>query len=50
MNVIDVNVVTISKIIKDQVFKERKPRKNKNIVDWEEEKLKKEMVETIQQL
>jgi hypothetical protein len=50
VNVIDVNVVTISKIIKDQVFEEREPRKNKNIVDWEEEKLKKEKVETIQQL
>jgi hypothetical protein len=48
VNVIDVNVVTISKIIKDHVFEERKPRKNKNFVDWEEEKLKKEMVETIQ--
>jgi hypothetical protein len=48
VNVIDVNVVTISKIIKDQVFEEREPRKNKIFVDWEEEKLKKEMVETIQ--
>jgi hypothetical protein len=33
------------------VFKDRKPRKNKFVVDWEtEEKLKRSMVETIQQM
>ncbi len=32
------------------MFQEKKPRKNKIIVDWEEEKLKKTMVGTIQQL
>jgi hypothetical protein len=39
---------TRSKIIKDQVFQERKPRKNKSTTNWEkEEKLKKTMVEII---
>jgi hypothetical protein len=32
------------------VFEEREPRKNKSIANWEEEKLKKEMVKIIQQL
>ncbi len=32
------------------MFQEREPRKNKNIANWEEEKLKKIMVEIIQQL
>ncbi len=50
VNVIDVNVAKISKIIEDQVFEEREPRNNKSTTYWEEEKLKKEMVETIQQL
>ncbi len=32
-----------------KVFKDRKPRKNKFVTDWEvEEKLKRYMVETIQ--
>ncbi len=32
-----------------KVFKDRKPRKNKFVIDWEaEEKLKRYMVETIQ--
>jgi hypothetical protein len=43
VNVININVVTRSKIIEDQVFQERKPRKNKSIADLEkEEKLKKD--------
>jgi len=50
VNVIDVNVVTRSRIIKKQIFLEIGPRKNKTTVDWEEEKLKKTMVETISQL
>jgi hypothetical protein len=47
VNVIDVNVVTRSRIIKKKMFLEIGPRKNKTTVDWEEEKLKKTMVETI---
>ncbi len=50
VNVIDVNVVTRRRIIKEQVFQEKKPRKNKSIIDWKEEKLKKTMVGIIQQL
>jgi len=42
VNVIDVNVATRNKIIKKQVFQEKKPRKNKNIIDWKEEKLRKQ--------
>ncbi len=50
VNVVDVNVATISKIIEDQVFEDRELRKNKSIANWEEENLKKEIVETIQQM
>jgi hypothetical protein len=51
VNVININVATRSRIIEDQVFQEREPRKNKSIADLEkEEKLKKTMVKTIQQL
>ncbi len=32
------------------MFQEREPRKNKSTTNWEEEKLKKTMVDTIQQL
>jgi hypothetical protein len=32
---VGVNVITRSKITKEQVFKDRKPRKAKNVVDWE---------------
>ncbi len=47
----DVNVTTRSKAIEDHVFKDRKPRKAKSVVDWEkEERLKKSMVETIQHI
>jgi len=49
VNVVDVNVTTRSKAIEEQVFKDRKPRKAKSAVHWEEKKwLKKSMVETIQ--
>ncbi len=41
VNVVDVNVTTINKIIEEQVFKDRKPRKTKIVVDWEKkERLK----------
>jgi stalled ribosome rescue protein Dom34 len=51
VNVVDVNVVTRSMIIEYKVFQEKEPQKNKSIVDWEkEEKLKKAMVKTIQEL
>jgi hypothetical protein len=33
VNVVDVNVTTRSKVIEEQVFKDRKPRKTKNVVD-----------------
>jgi len=51
VNVVDVNVTTRSKVSKGQMFKDRKPRKAKSVVDLEkEEHLKKSMVETIQQI
>jgi hypothetical protein len=51
VNVIDINVATRSIIIKDHVFQEREPRKNKITTYWEKkEKLKKTMVKTIQHL
>jgi len=48
VNVVDVNVTTGSKATEEHVFKDREPRNAKNIVDWEKERLKKSMVETIQ--
>ncbi len=49
MNVVDVNVTTRSKVTEEQVFKDREPRKAKNVVDQEKEEwLKQSMVETIQ--
>jgi hypothetical protein len=48
VNVVDVNVTTRSKTTQEHVFKDREPRKVKNIVDWKKERLKKSMVETIQ--
>jgi hypothetical protein len=33
VNVVDVNVTTRSKVIEEQVFKDRKPRKTKNVAD-----------------
>jgi hypothetical protein len=51
VNVVDVNVTTRSKTIKKHVFKDREPRKTKSDVDLEnKERLKKSMVETIQQI
>jgi hypothetical protein len=51
VNVVDVNVTIISKTIEEHVFKDRKPRKTKNVVGWEKEEwLKKSMVEIIQQI
>jgi hypothetical protein len=51
VNVVDVNVATRSKTTKEQMFKDRKPRKAKSVVDWEKEEwLKKSMVEIIQQI
>jgi hypothetical protein len=37
VNVVDVNVTTRSKVTKEQVFKDRKPRKAKNVTDCEKE-------------
>jgi len=49
VNVVDVNVITRSKTIEEQTFKDREPRKAKSVVDWGKEKqLNKLMVETIQ--
>jgi hypothetical protein len=49
VNVVDVNVTTRSKATEEQMFKDRKPRKTKSVVDWEKKKgLKKSTVETIQ--
>ncbi len=51
VKVVDVNVATRSKATKEQVFKDRKPRKAKSVVDCEKEKwFKKSMVEIIQQI
>jgi hypothetical protein len=38
VNVVDVNVTTRSKVIEEQVLKDRKPRKAKSVVNWEKEK------------
>jgi hypothetical protein len=35
VNVVDVNVTARSKVNKEHVFKDREPRKEKNVVDWE---------------
>ncbi len=51
VNVVDVNVTRRSKTTKEQVFKDKEPRKTKNVTNWEKEKqLKKSMVETIQHI
>jgi hypothetical protein len=51
MNVLHVNVATISTIIDEQMLQEKEPRRNKTIAYMEkEDKLKKMMVNTIQQL
>jgi hypothetical protein len=47
VNVVDANVTTRSKVIKEHAFKDREPRKAKSAIDWEkEEQFKKSMVET----
>jgi hypothetical protein len=49
VNVVDVNVTIRHNVIEEQVFKDREPRKEKIVVDWEkEEQLKQSMVEIIQ--
>jgi len=51
VNVVDVNIITRSKVTEEHVFKDRKLRKTKSAVDWEKEKwLEKSMVETIQRI
>jgi ribosomal protein L24 len=35
VNVVDVNVTRRNKVIEEQVFKDREPRKAKNVADWE---------------
>ncbi len=51
MNVVDVNIITRSKVTEEHVFKDKELRKTKSIVDWEkEERFEKSMVETIQQI
>jgi hypothetical protein len=51
VNVVDVNVITRSKATKKHVFKDKNLRKTKSVDDWEkEERLKKSIVETIQQI
>jgi hypothetical protein len=48
VNMVDVNVTIQNKASEKQVFKDRKPMKNKFATDWEvEERLKRFMVETI---
>jgi hypothetical protein len=37
VNVVDTNATTRSKITGKQVFKDRKPRKVKNVINWEKE-------------
>jgi cell division protein FtsL len=51
VNVVDVNVITRIITNEEHVFKDREPRKTNNVIDWEKKKrLKKSMVETIQQI
>jgi hypothetical protein len=38
VNVVDVNVTTRSKVTKEQMFKDKKPKKKKNVTHWEKEK------------
>jgi len=37
VNVVDVNVTTISEVMKEHVFKDREPIKIESVVDWEKE-------------
>jgi hypothetical protein len=51
VNVVDVNVTIRSKVVEEQMFKDRELRKVKNVVDWEKKEwFKKIMVETIQHI
>jgi hypothetical protein len=51
VNVVDVNVTTKSKAIEEHVSKDKKPRKAKNVANWEKKKwLKKSMVEIVQHI
>ncbi len=51
VNVVDVNVTRRNKSIQKQVFKDKKPKKVKSVVNQEKEEwLKQSMVETIQQI
>jgi hypothetical protein len=51
VNAVDVNVTTRSKVTEEHVFKDKEPRKEKNVIDWEKEKwLKQSMVETTKQI
>jgi hypothetical protein len=51
INMVDVNVTTWNNTSEEQVFKDQELRKIKSMIGWEaEEKLKKSMVETIQQM
>ncbi len=50
VNVVDVNVTTRSKVIEEQVFKDRELRKAKSVIDQEKEWLKKSVVKIIQQI
>ncbi len=51
VNVVDVNFTIRNKTTKEHVFKDREPRKAKNVVEWgKEEWLKKSMMETIQHI
>jgi hypothetical protein len=49
VNVVDINGTRRSKTTKEQVFKDKEPKKTKSVINWEEKKrLKKSMVETNQ--
>jgi hypothetical protein len=49
VNVVDVNATTRSKVTEEHVFKDREPRKAKNVFEREKEEwLKQSMVEIIQ--
>jgi hypothetical protein len=37
VNAVDVNVTTRNKTTKEQVFKDKEPRKTKSATDWETE-------------
>jgi hypothetical protein len=45
VNVTNVNVATRNRITKEQMFKEKEPRKNNIIVDWKKDFFLKTMVD-----